>query len=180
MHHVVLDRAGAHDGNLDNEIVEGARLDPRQHRHLRAGFDLERAERVGLADHRIGARILRGDGGEVEPYIRVFGQQIEGAPHAGQHAERQDIDLHEFEDLDIVLVPFDDLAVIDGRRLDRDQFIEPIAGQHEATRMLREMARCSHELMGKFKGKPQTPVAHIEVEGFSMFLFDALRPAPDL
>jgi hypothetical protein len=67
MDHVALDRAGTDDRDLDDQIVEGPRLDARQHRHLRAGFDLEGAERVGLADHRIGARILGRDGRQVEP-----------------------------------------------------------------------------------------------------------------
>ena len=48
MHHVALDRAGAHDGDLDDEIVEGPRLQPRQHVHLRPALDLEHADRVGL------------------------------------------------------------------------------------------------------------------------------------
>ena len=64
--HVALDRAGPDDRDLDHQIVEGARLDPRQHRHLRPALDLEHAERVGLADHGVGARVLGRDGGEVE------------------------------------------------------------------------------------------------------------------
>ena len=89
MHHVALDRTGPDDRHLDDEIVEGPRLHPRQHRHLRAAFDLEGAERVGLADHRVGARVLRRDGREIEIDALVLGQQIEAALHAGQHAERQ-------------------------------------------------------------------------------------------
>ena len=90
MDHVALDRAGPDDRHLDDEIIEGARLDARQHRHLRAAFDLEDAERVGLADHRVGARILGRDGREIEIDALVLGQQIEAALHAGEHAERQD------------------------------------------------------------------------------------------
>ena len=86
MHHVALDRARPDDRHLDHQVVEGARLDPRQHRHLRAAFDLERAERVGLADHRVGARILGRDGGEIEIDALVLGEEVEGLLHAGQHA----------------------------------------------------------------------------------------------
>ena len=35
MHHAALDRAGPHDGDLDDEVVEALRLEPRQ--HLRSG-----------------------------------------------------------------------------------------------------------------------------------------------
>ena len=75
-------------------------------------------------------------------------EQVEAALHAGQHAERQAIDLHELQRVDVVLVPFDDLAVLHRRRLDRHQFVEPVAGQHEAAGMLREMARRARSARG--------------------------------
>ena len=80
--------------------------------------------------------IFRGDGRQIEIDVLVLAQQIEALLHAGQHAKRQHIDLHEFQRIDIVLVPFDDLAVFHRRRLDRHQFIQPVIGQDEAARML--------------------------------------------
>jgi hypothetical protein len=44
MHHVALDRAGAHDRDLDHQVVEAARPHPRQEVHLRPAFHLEDAE----------------------------------------------------------------------------------------------------------------------------------------
>ena len=61
MHHAALDRAGPHDRDLDHEIVEAARLQPRQHVHLRARFDLEHAERVAVAHHVVDLRVLGRD-----------------------------------------------------------------------------------------------------------------------
>jgi hypothetical protein len=46
--HVALDGAGAHNRDLHDEVVIGAGFEAGQHRHLRAAFDLEGAERVGL------------------------------------------------------------------------------------------------------------------------------------
>jgi hypothetical protein len=46
VHHVALDRAGADDGHLDDEVVELARFQARQHVHLRAAFHLEHADRI--------------------------------------------------------------------------------------------------------------------------------------
>lgn len=80
----------------------------------------------------------------------VLADQRECLGHAGQHAERQDVDLHEFQRLDVVLVPFDHLPVGHGRRLDRHQIIEPVMGEHEAAGMLTEMARRTHQLLCKF------------------------------
>src|SRR5690606_11213829 len=51
MHHIALNWAGPDDGHFDDEIVEFARLQPRQHAHLCPAFDLEYTDRIGPADH---------------------------------------------------------------------------------------------------------------------------------
>ena len=56
-----------------------------------------------------------------------------------------------FEVVDIVLVPFDDLAVLHRGRLDRHEIVEPVLGQHEAAGMLREMARRADQLAGQLQ-----------------------------
>ena len=43
VHRVALDRAGADQRDLDHQVVEGARFQPGQGGHLRAGLDLEHA-----------------------------------------------------------------------------------------------------------------------------------------
>ena len=58
MDHVALDRTGSDDRQLDHKVVELVRLDPRQHRHLRAAFDLKNAQRVGLLDHCVDGWIV--------------------------------------------------------------------------------------------------------------------------
>ena len=60
MHHAALDRPRPHDRDLDHQVVEAARLQARQHAHLRAALDLEHADRVGLADHVVGGRSSAG------------------------------------------------------------------------------------------------------------------------
>src|SRR3546814_4172889 len=89
MDHVALDRTGPDDRDLDDEIVKSARLDVRQHRHLRPALDLEGAERVGRADHRIGARIFGRDRREIHRDALMLGEQIKAALHRGEHAERE-------------------------------------------------------------------------------------------
>jgi len=66
MDHIALDGTWPHDRHFDHEVVEGSRFDAREHRHLRPALDLEGAERVGFADHRVGAWVLRRDRREVE------------------------------------------------------------------------------------------------------------------
>jgi hypothetical protein len=65
-------------------------------------------------------------------------------------------------------------------RLDGDEIVEPVVGQHEAAGMLRQVARHADQLAGKFKREAQAPVVHIEIELRDLFLADALlTPAPD-
>ncbi len=59
MHHVTLDRARR---TIATSMTRCriSRLQARQHRHLRARFDLEDTERVGAADHVVDIRFLAG------------------------------------------------------------------------------------------------------------------------
>jgi hypothetical protein len=62
MHHVALDGPRPHDRNFNDEIVKSRGLEARQHRHLRARFNLKAAHGVRCADHGVGRRVLGGDG----------------------------------------------------------------------------------------------------------------------
>ena len=104
MDHVALDRAGAHDRDLDDEIVKFLGLEPRQHRHLRPALDLEHADRVGALDHRINARLLGRNGGKRQaPAVMAF-KEIEAlrlqrrAAIAGPAAHRLDGRFDEYQD----------------------------------------------------------------------------------
>ena len=61
MHHVALDGAGPDDGHFDDQIVEAARPQARQHGHLRPGLHLKDADAVALLQHLIGAGLLPRD-----------------------------------------------------------------------------------------------------------------------
>ncbi len=65
VHRPALDRTGADQRDLDDEVVEPAGLEPRQRGHLGPRLDLEHADRVGPAQHVVDVVLLR-DGGEVD------------------------------------------------------------------------------------------------------------------
>lgn len=110
-----------------------------------------------------------------------LGQEIESSLHRGQHAQGQAIDLHELERVDVVLVPFYDLAVGHRGRFYRYQFVEAIMRQHESARMLREMPRRADQFARQGDRELETPVLQIEVELLGVLRLDAfLRPTPDL
>ena len=68
-------------------------------------------------------------------------EQIEGAAQAGQHAERQHVDLEDADGVEIVLVPLDHLALVHRRLDDRHDLVEPVLGDDEAADMLGEVTR---------------------------------------
>ena len=106
-------------------------------------------------------------------------EEVEPAPDAGQHAERQHVDLHQAERVDVVLVPFDEGAVLHGGVADRHGLVEPVAGEHEAADMLREMAREADELVGERDGLPDRRVVRIEPGLADVGVGQAVALAPD-
>ena len=175
MHHVALDRAGAHDRDLDDDVVERPRFQPRQHRHLRSGFDLKRADRIGLADHRVGVRILRRHVGQVHRQTPMLRQQIETAPHATQHAQPENIHFHEAQGVDVVLVPFDGLAVDHAGGLDRHQLVQPVLSQNESTGVLRQMPGKADQRARQVQSQPQPPVFFVEMQLRQVVLVAPMR-----
>ena len=110
----------------------------------------------------------------------MLAQKLEAFGEAGEHAERQHIDLEHAERFDVVLVPGDDGAVLHRGVLDGHKFVEPAARNEKATRMLRKMARKADQLAGQFQAKREPAVARIEAEVREFGRRDALfAPAPD-
>ena len=181
MNHVALNRTRPDDGNLDHKIVKIARLQARQHVHLRTTLDLEHAERFPPAQHVEDRTVILVLGFDVRKLIApslVIIDQIETLPDTGQHAERQHIDLHHFQGIDVVLVPFDEGAVIHRGIADRHIGVETILRQHIAADMLRQMARELDQFGGKLDGAADHAVLRIETRLFDLDVADARAPAP--
>ncbi len=162
--HVALDRPGADDRHLDDEVVEIARPHARQEGELGAALHLEHADRIGVAQHVVDRRILGRHGGEVQVAAVMAADQLEPLAQAGEHAERQHVDLEDPQRVEVVLVPFDDGAVLHRRVLDRHQLVEPAAGDDEAADMLREVPREADQLPRQRQRLAQPPVLSVEAE----------------
>ena len=162
MNHVTLDRAWADDGNLDDEVVELPRPQPRQHVHLRPAFHLEHADRVSLAQHVVNGGIVGRHGAEREIAAVMLLQKSEALADAGEHAEAEHIDLEQPERIEVVLVPFDEGAVLHGGVADGHDLGERPARQHEAADMLGEMAREAEQLLGELETAGEQRVGGIE------------------
>ena len=71
---VADDRAGADDGDLDGEVVEGPGPHDGQGGHLGAGLDLEGADGVGAAEQVEDGGVVLGDAGEVDGVAALSGR----------------------------------------------------------------------------------------------------------
>jgi hypothetical protein len=141
MHHAALNGPGPHDRHLDHQVFVTARLQARQHRHLRPALDLEHADGVGVADHVEHLLVVVGNivhfHHRAPPAIHV----IEPAANGAQHAEREHVDLEHAHGFEVVLFPLDDGAVFHRRLLDGHQPRELGVREHEAADVLAQVAR---------------------------------------
>ena len=132
VHHVALDRPRPDQRDLHDEVVEAARLEARQRVHLCAALHLEHAHGVGTAEvvvHRlVGAIELT----QVDADAARDAQVRETVLQHGEHAEPEEVDLHEADGVEVVLLPLDDRAVLHARGFDRDDRAERFLGEDEA------------------------------------------------
>ena len=177
MNHIALNRTRPDDRDFDHEIVEFARLQPRQHVHLRAALDLKHAERLALAEHVVNFRLFAWQRGYVITLTLMLGDEIKTFPDAGQHAERQHIDLHHTQGIDVVLVPLDEGAILHRSISDRNISIEPVLRQHEAADMLGQMARKFDQFGCQFDGTHDHRIIRIESGLLDLHFAEATAPA---
>ncbi len=141
MHHAAGDRPRADDGDLDDEIVEAGRRVPRQRGHLRAALDLEDADGVGGAEHRVDLRVVGRQVREIDAHPLVVADDRDRLLERVEHPQPQEVDLDDPEVGAVVLVPLHDGAPRHRRRLERHDLVEPAGGDHHAARVLPEVAR---------------------------------------
>ena len=151
MHHLPDDRSRPDDRDLHDEVVEMSRLHPRQRRHLRARFDLEEADRVGVLQHAVDGGIVRREMGEIDaapaaglqaprlrrgsgracpssgarsPAVRLAIDQRDRVLQHRHHAEAEQIDLDDAHVGAVVLVPLHDDAAGHAGVLERHDRVE--------------------------------------------------------
>ena len=151
MHHAALNRPRPHDGDFNHQVVKTARLQARQHAHLRAAFDLEHTHRVGLADHVVSGGVFRRDVLHLEAVASLGADEIQAAADGAQHAQGQHVHLQQTHGVEVVLVPLDDASIGHGGVLHRHQARQLALRQHKTADVLREVARRAHHLAGQLQ-----------------------------
>ena len=150
MHRPALDGAGADERNLYHQVVEPTWLQPGQRGHLRAALDLEHAHGVGTAQHRVYVVLLR-DGGQIQFVAAVFADEVDRVMERGEHAQPQQVELHQPCGSAVVLVPLQHAAVAHTSPLHRAHLDDWPVADHHAARMDAEVTRRVLDLGGQLQ-----------------------------
>ena len=147
MHHLALDGPRPDERDLDDEVVEVARLQPWQRVHLRAALHLKDAHRVGAAEvvvHRlVGGVELR----EFDGHAARGAHVLDAVLQQRQHAEPEQVDLHEPHRVEVVLFPLDHGAFVHRGGFDGDDGAQRLLGEHKAAHMDAAVPRRLAELL---------------------------------
>src|SRR5579884_1564981 len=136
-----LNRARAHDRDLDRQVLEARWASAPQRLHLRPALDLEDAGRVGVLYAFIGGWVVVRDLGQVDVLAPRTRYELNRPLDRRQHPQAEQVDLQKAGVCAGVLVPLNDLAPFHRGRDDRAAVDEwPRRDDHPA-RVLRQMAR---------------------------------------
>ncbi|MHC3925260.1 hypothetical protein ACMZ4W_00337 [Brevundimonas naejangsanensis] len=106
--------------------------------------------------------------------------QVEGLADAGQHPQGQDIDLHQAQGVDVVLVPFDEGAVRHGGVADGHGLVQPSLGQDEAPDMLGQVARKTQQARRHAHGAINHGIGGVQTGLLDLAAADLGAPAAPL
>src|SRR5665811_692934 len=131
VHRAALDRARPNQRDLDHEVVETARFQPRKCAHLRPALYLEYADRIGAAQHVVDALFLGRDRLQPPLLAKVSLHEIERVRNRTEHAKPEQIEFDEPHGGTVVLIPLQDRAVVHAPVLDRaDLAHRPVSYTH--------------------------------------------------
>ncbi len=144
---LALDRARAHERDLDGQIVEvlGARL--QEALHLGAALDLEDADRVGALDLLVDTGVVERHTREVDRLAAQARDAVDRVLDRREHAEPEQVDLEEAGVAAAVLVPLADLPSRHRRGLHRHEVDQRPGRDDHAARVLADVARQSCDLL---------------------------------
>ena len=154
MDRAALDRPRADQRHLDDDVVDVARLGPRQHLHLRPALDLEDAGGLGGADRFEGLGVVERDPREVEPLAAGAADLLDAALDRREHPQAEQVDLEEARVGTGVLVPLHRLPARHRRRHHRADVDQRPGRDHHPARVLGGVPRQAHDLAGEREQHP--------------------------
>ena len=133
VHRSALNRSRPDQRHLDDQVVEHPGLQPRQRGHLRAGLHLEHADGIGALQHLVHRGLGQVEFGQVDVDALVLGHQVDDVVQRREHAETEQVELHQTDCRAVVFVPLQHAAVLHPRPLHRAHVGDrPVADHHAA------------------------------------------------
>ena len=105
MHRAALDRPGSDQCHFHHQVIEHPRFQARQGGHLGTGLHLEHPHRIGALQHLVDARIGQVETGQIDLDALMRGDQVNGVVQCRQHAQAEQIELHQTDCRAIIFVP---------------------------------------------------------------------------
>ena len=132
MHRAALDRARADQRDLDHQVVEHPRLQPRQGGHLRARLHLEHPDGIGALQHLVHRRLAQIELGQVDLDALVLGHQVDDVVQRREHTQPEQVELHQTDCRAVVFVPLQHTAILHPRPLHRAHVGDRAVADHHA------------------------------------------------
>ena len=180
MNSAALDRAGPDQRHLDDEVVERTRPQPRQSRHLRTALDLKQPDGVGAANLVVDPLLLLRDRREGPTLAEMRLDGVHAVAQGRQHAQAEQVELHQPHRGAIVLVPLEHGAFVHPRVLDRAHVTHRLASEHHAagvdSQVPRELQQVVREL--EYVGRNPIRIRRCAVLWLRVFRADGV-PAVD-
>ena len=149
VHSAALDGPRTDHRHLDRQVVEAARLQPRQQPQLGARLHLEHPDRVGAAEHLVDGGLLFRDRVEVEPTPEHGRDLVEAVLDGRQDAQAQQVELDQPHPLAIVFVPLQHGAPRHRRVLDGHHLADRAIREHHTARVDAQVPRFALQLLGE-------------------------------
>ena len=130
-----LDGTGADKGDLHDEVEKHPGFQPRQGGHLRAGLHLEHAHRVGTAEHVVDLRLGQVQLPQVDRAPGGLFHQIDHVVQRLEHAQAQQVELHQPGGRAVIFVPLEHAAAFHARPLHGHHVRDGPIAQHHAAGM---------------------------------------------
>ena len=154
---VALNGPGPDEGHLDRQVVEAARLHPGQGPHLGPALDLEDPDRVGPAQEVVDL-VLLGQLGQVDGDPVELAHQVDHAVQRLEHAQPEQVELHQPDGGTVVLVPLQHAAPGHAPPLHRADLDHRPVAQHHAGGVDAQMARTVQHLGGQLGHQRRDPL----------------------
>ena len=140
---------GPDQRDLDHQVVEHPRLQPGQGGHLRPGLHLEHPDGIGALQHLVDRGLGQIQLGQIHLDALVLGHQVDDVVQRREHAQPEQVELHQTYCRAVVFVPLQHTAVLHPRPFHRAHVGDRAVADHHAAGVDAHVPRQVGDLHGQ-------------------------------